>query len=158
MSISLKNQVIALSVMCGTGVGAPAAAYAANLPQARVQHAQAQLDPVMEASSAVLVAAATYVAVVEREAVSSLLKLEPAPTARWMGARAMAAKPQAPLWPPPLKGQCFTHRSQTLSAGSVRVCDIKRTPNGHGRTLFTPAVKPRRLAPRGFISPTGLTR
>jgi hypothetical protein len=161
MSIPLKSQVIALSIMCGTGVAAPAAAYVANQPVPRAEHARSQLDPVMDASEEAL-KEAPYIAVVERGEASSTLVLEPWQPPRWTS---VSSKPiampngQHSALPGLMGDNCFMHRSQTLAAGAIRVCDMKRSPNGQSRTLFAPIAKPRRLGlPRTFSSPTGLTR
>jgi hypothetical protein len=139
MFSATTGKLIALSLMVGAGVAAPAAAWYLNQPD--------KLIPMKDALPAHVTLDIT---VVQPEAKPGLVFDElviVAPKRRAHQPTRMDAEPER---------YCSWHASETLATSRVRICDIQRSPKHQSGTVMTPHVRSVKLAPRDAPSPSGL--
>jgi hypothetical protein len=141
--MTIKTAAIAFAAMSSFGVALPAAAWLAN--QAPEGPLAANSHLAIDVEIAPSPAAPAIPAQIVPQVLQEMTITAPAP-------QRAAAAPTAVM-------RCTDHKSETLAAGTVRICDVERSDSGHHGAFFEGIDKPNRLSTnRGLDSPSGLLR
>ena len=143
-----KAQAVAVGVMLGLGVAAPALSWRLSTPREPLDAAEG-----MSFHSISFGAVAGRIVVPEAVTMEELVV---APNHQMLAETVITVgEPRASAGPVAVR-RCYTHQSETLASGAVLVCDVERSDSGQLGSVFAPLSKPKQLAPRDVPSPTGL--